>query len=234
MALPKRFFKEAAYVPVEGGYTIHLDARPVRTPQGNALILPMRPLAEAIAAEWQAQEETIDPASMPLGGFANTAIDRVGVERPVVVANLLYFAETDLLCYRAEEPADLVARQHEQWQPLVDWAAEKMGVQLRITTGVLPVEQPAEAMEFFSEILNQLNDMELTAFSSLAAAAGSFILALAVSENHIDADQAGQLALMDECFQIERWGEDAEARARLQQLKADMASAELFLSLLRQ
>lgn len=233
-ALPKRFFKDAACAPVDGGFTIHLDARPVRTPQGNALILPVRPLAEAIAAEWQAQGESIDPTSMPLGGYANTAIDRVARERPTVVANLMYFAETDLLCYRAEEPADLVSRQHQLWQPVLDWAAETLGIRLRVTTGVLPVEQPVEALESLGESLKKLDDMELTAFSSLAAVAGSFILALAISENHMDAAQASQLALLDEDFQIERWGEDEEAGARRQHLKDDMASAELFLSLLRQ
>jgi len=234
MADPKRFFKEAAAVQVDGGYTIELDARAVRTPLGKAFIVPVRPLAEAIAAEWQAQGESIDPASMPLGGYANTAIDRVGMERPAVLANLRHFAETDLLCYRAEQPADLADRQLQQWQPIVDWAAEALGAHLKVTTGVLPIEQPPEALEAITRSLQQLDDMTLTAIASLAAVAGSIILALAVGEDRIDAEQAFQLAQLDESFQSERWGVDGEAQASAQQLKNDITSAVLFLSLLRQ
>jgi len=234
MVDPKRFFKEAAIAQVDGGYTIELDARAVRTPLGKAFIVQAKPLAEAIAAEWQAQGETIDPTSMPLGGYANTAIDRVGMERPVVLASLRHYAETDLLCYRAEQPADLADRQLQQWQPILDWAAEALGVHLKVTTGVLPIAQPPEALEAIARSLQQLDDMTLTAIASLAAVAGSLILALAVSEGRIDAEQAFALAQLDESFQSERWGIDGEAQASAQQLKNDISSAVLFLSLLRQ
>ncbi|NQU58050.1 MAG: ATPase [Rhodospirillales bacterium] len=232
-ALPKRFFKAATIAPLDDGYTIHLDAKPVRTPLGQPLYLPLRSLAEAIAAEWQGQGETIDPTTMHIAGYANTAIDRVGKERSVVLANLLHFAETDMLCYRAEHPEDLAARQFEQWQPILDWAAETQGVHLKITTGVVPITQPPEALQAIARSLQQLDDMTLTAVASLAAVMGSLILALSLSENHIDAEQAFQLAQLDESFQSERWGRDAEAVAREQQLKKDITSAVLFLSLLR-
>ena len=234
MADRKRFFMEAALAQVDGGYTIELDGRAVRTPLGKAFIVQAKPLALAIAAEWQAQGETIDPTSMPLGGYANTAIDRVGMERPAVLANLRHYAETDLLCYRAEQPADLADRQLQQWQPILDWAAEALGVHLKVTTGVLPIAQPPEALEAIACSLQQLDDMTLTAIASLAAVAGSLILALAVSEDRIDAEQAFQLAQLDESFQSERWGTDAEAQASAQHLKNDITSAVLFLSLLRQ
>ncbi|MBT3927484.1 MAG: ATPase, partial [Rhodospirillaceae bacterium] len=159
---------------------------------------------------------------------------RVGKERSVVMANLLHYAETDLLCYRAEEPADLVARQNEQWQPVLDWAAWALDVHLEVTSGVLPLTPSPKALQAISDSLNKLDDMTLTAVASIAAATGSFILALAVSENHIGADQAFEMSLLDESFQKERWGEDAEAAARNQHLKDDMNAAVLFLSLLRQ
>ncbi|MBC8269264.1 MAG: ATPase [Rhodospirillaceae bacterium] len=234
MALPKRFYKDASIATIEGGYTIHLDDKPVRTPLGQALLLPVLPLAEAVVSEWQAQDETINPASMPLCGYANTAIDRIGKEKAVVMANLLHFAETDLLCYQAKEPADLVTRQNEQWQPVLDWAAAALDVHLEVTSGVLPLTPSPEALQAIRDSLNKLDDMTFTAVASIAAATGSIILALAVSENHIGAEQAFELSLLDESFQKERWGEDAEAAARNQYLKDDINAAVLFLSLLRQ
>ncbi len=231
---PKRFYKDATVDPVEGKYAIHLDARPVRTPLGNALELPVLPLAKAIVREWLAQGDTIDPASMPLCGFANTAIDRVGADRQTVSATLMNYAETDLLCYRADHPDDLVSRQHESWQPILDWAAASLGVQMQITVGVLPVEQPPESLKALNDRLSRLDDMEFTAVASIAAACGSLILALALAEARIDGEQAFQCSQLDESFQSERWGLDEEAEARQLKLKEDIASAALFLSLLRQ
>jgi chaperone required for assembly of F1-ATPase len=234
MALPKRFYKDVTAAPITGGYTIHLDDKPVRTPLGQVLALPVLVLAEAIVCEWQAQGETINPASMPLCGYANTAIDRIGKEKATVMANLLHYAQTDLLCYRAREPADLVTRQNEQWQPVLDWAVGALDVHLEVTSGVLPLTQSPEALQAIGDSLNKLDDMTLTAVASIAAATGSVILALAVSENHIGADQAFDISRLDESFQNERWGEDAEAAAQKKRLKEDMDSAVLFLSLLRQ
>jgi len=234
MDTAKRFYTEVTSPPVEGGYTIHLDGKPVRTPLGAALVLPVRALAEAIAAEWQAQGETIDPASMPLGGYANTAIDRVGNERQIVMANMMQFAETDTLCYRTEEPAELANRQYEQWQPILDWVDETFGAPLTVTSGVLHVVQPDKSLQALRGHVEQLDDMEFTALASLAAVTGSFSLALALAENHVDTEKAFQLAQLDEVFQRERWGRDAEAEVREQQLKSDLSSTVLFLALLRQ
>lgn len=230
---PKRFYEDAAAVVVAEGYAIELDGRPVRTPMGKPLVLPVQSLAEAIAQEWRDQGDKIDPHSMPLGGMANTAIDRVGTDRSTIMGNLLHFAETDMLCYRAEQPEDLAWRQSEEWQPLLDWAEENIGAYLRVTTGVLPVDQPDETMQALNEKLFHLGDMELTAVASLAAACGSLILALAVAEERIDDEQAFQLSQLDESYQNERWGLDSEAQARQRRLRQDLASATLFLSFLK-
>lgn len=230
----KRFFKQAALAPLQDGYTIELDGRPVHTPLGQPLVIAARPLANAIVAEWQAQGETIAPKSMPLAGFANTSIDRVGAERSTVLANLMNFANTDLLCYRAEQPADLAARQHHMWQPVLDWAADVYGVHLITTSGVLPVTQPEQSLQALEEVLSKLDDITLTALASLAAVAGSLIVALAVIDSHLDADHAFEIVHLDVSYQNERWGVDDEARALAQQMKEDMDTAFLFLSLSRQ
>jgi len=230
---PARFYKEASVVQLDEGYTIELDGRPVRTPLGRAQLLMSKELTEAIADEWRAQGEKVDPASMPLCGYANTAIDRIGNSRQIIFDDVLNFAGTDLLCYRSEEPDDLVARQVDQWQPLLDWAAETLGAKLLVTAGVLPVKQPDESIEALANKMQQLDDMELAGIASLTAACGSLILALALAEGRIDADQAYNCAQLDEIFQNERWGSDEEAKVRQQNLKNDIASAALFLSLLR-
>jgi chaperone required for assembly of F1-ATPase len=234
MALIERFYKHATIATMEGGYTIYLDDKPVRTPLGHFLLLPLLSIAEAIASEWQAQDEMINPTSMPLCGYANTAIDRVGKDRMVVLANFLHYAETDLLCYRAEEPAELVFRQNEHWQPVLNWAATVLDVHLDVTSGVLPLTPSPEALNTIRAILNKLDDMTLTPVASIAAATGSSMIALALYENHIDAEQAFEMSLLDETFQNERWGEDAEALVRKQKSKNDMNEAVLFLSLLKQ
>ncbi|MBL6932857.1 MAG: ATPase [Rhodospirillales bacterium] len=231
---PKRFYKNATAAKEKDGYAIHLDERAVRTPMGQPLILPTLPLAQAIVEEWQDQGDAIIPASMPLCGYANTAIDRVGKERETVFATLMKFSATDLLCYRAHEPDALVKRQVDNWQPLLDWAAESLGVKLNVTTGVLPIEQPSQAHEALETKLSALDDMELTAVASLAAACNSIILALALNDNRIDDQQAFDISQLDEMFQIERWGHDSEAQANQELLRQNIASASLFLLLLRQ
>jgi len=231
---PKRFYKDVRVATVDGGYTVRLDEKQLPTPIGAALIVQVRALAEAIAAEWRAQGDRIDPASMPLGGYANTAIDRVAAGRQTILANMRDLAAGDLLCYRAAQPEDLARRQQDLWQPVLDWAGETLGASLRVTTGVLPIEQPAPAMEALINRLSACSDMELTAISSLATVCGSLILAVAVADKRLNGEQALDLAMLEESFQNERWGKDDEAQARQQRLKEEIASAERFLDLLRQ
>ena len=169
---------------------------------------------------------------MPLCRYANTAIDRVGKNRQIIFENVLKFAETDLLCYRIDKPKDLNTRQNQKWQPLLNWAADTMGVELEVTIGVLPVNQPVKAIEALASKLQGLDDLKLAGISSLTAACGSVIIAFAVAEGKINARKAFEYSQLDQIYQNERWGIDEEAKASLKIVENDIASAALFLSLL--
>lgn len=228
----RRFYKVASAVGTDDGCQIHLDGRPVNTPAKARLLVSSASLAEAIAEEWNAQENTVDAATMPLTQLANTAIDRVAREREAVVAGVLAFAETDLLCYRAEQPAALVERQNAVWQPLLDWAALELDARLNVTQGVLPVRQPQESVAALTRALAGSDDFHLAAVAHAAGLLGSVVLALALAIGRISADQAFDAAHLDEAHQLERWGADSEAAARLHGLRLEMAATGRFLSLL--
>jgi chaperone required for assembly of F1-ATPase len=228
-----RFYKEVNIVQCDSGYAVELDGQSVRTPRGQPQIVASNALVEAMAAEWRAQEKIVVPASMPLSGFANTAIDRIGNNREIILKNVLNFAGIDLLCYRCEEPEDLATRQNEHWQPLLDWAADSMGVELEVTLSILPVKQSIKAIEALVNKLQKLDDMELTGIASLAATCGSLIIALALAEGKIDCRHAFDCSQLDQIYQNERWGVDEEAKVAQKNLENDIASAALFLSLLR-
>lgn len=228
----KRAYRGVAVVPLEGGFGIALDGKPVVTPAKARLVLPSRPLAEAVAAEWEAQGPEIDPLAMPLTRLAGSAIDLVGPSRAEVIARTAAYAATDLLCHRADGPAALVARQQAAWQPVLDWAALRYRAALEVTAGVIAVEQPAAALEALRRAVAAYDDMRLTAVAAATAACGSLLLGLALAEGHIDAEAASALSQLDEAYQSERWGEDAEAARRRQALRADIAAAARFLILL--
>lgn len=234
----QRFYKTATASPAEGdeegsGYRVRLDGRPIRTPGGRPLILPAEALAEAVAAEWQAQTDRINVAAMTFTRLAATAVDRVAEGRPAVIDTLLSYAGGDVLCYRAEEPPDLVARQHERWQPLLDWAAEDLGARLVVTRGILPVAQPEPAVAALRGALEAFDPWELTALAVIAQACGSLVLALALARGRIDGEEAFALSQLDESYQIERWGEDAQAARRRQALRDDIRDAFRFMMLAR-
>lgn len=229
----KRFYKTVTVEPVEGGYTIALDGRPVRTPAGGRLLLPGRGIAEAVAAEWDAQETVVRPHTMPLTQLANTALDRVPERRDEVRRQVLAFAETDTLCYWADEPAALAERQRAVWQPLLDWAAEALGARLTATLGIVPKRQADEALARLEEAVAALDDLELAATAAFAACTGSLVVPLAVRAGRLDAAGAFEAAMLDELFQMERWGEDAEAAVRRQRLREDMAAYSRLLALCR-
>lgn len=229
----KRFYKQASVGEAEGGFAVHLDGRPVKTPAGRRLAVPFRPLAEAMVAEWQEQGEDIRPKSMPMTQLASTALDRIGPERATILEQLTRFAETDLLCYRADFPPDLVARQTGQWQPLLDWAAEATGGRLAVTSGVVAVPQPAEAVAALAARLDSYDDWRLCAAQAACAAAGSLVLALALVEGRLSGQQTYDLSQLDETYQIEKWGEDAEAADRRAALQRDILAAERLLALTR-
>lgn len=229
----KRFYKQADVAEVDGGFAVHLDGRPVKTPAARKLAVPFRALAEAMVAEWQEQGEEIKPKSMPMTQLASTALDRVGPERATILEQLARFADTDLLCYRADFPPALAERQTAQWQPLLDWLAEVAGARLTVTTGIMAVPQPAEAVAALVARLETYDDWRLCAAQAACAASGSLVLALALVEGRLSGQQTYEVSQLDETFQIERWGEDAEAADRRAALQRDIVAAERLLSLLR-
>jgi chaperone required for assembly of F1-ATPase len=222
----KRFYREVGVAEEAGAFRVLLDGKPVKTPSRNALALPTRALADAIAGEWRAQTENVDPKSMPLSGLAMAAIDGAAAER---AGQALAFARSDLLCYRAEEPAELVARQAAAWDTLLDWAAERYGARLKIASGIVFVEQSSEALAALERAVAGRSPFHLTALHSAAAITGSLVLALALADGRLTAAEAFAASRLDESFQAEKWGMDAEAEARATRLAAELAAAERFL-----
>ena len=229
----KRFYRAATVEEFDGGFGISLDGRPVRTPARAALRVPTRVLAEALCEEWAAQGDRVDPLSMPLSQLANTALDRMPDARRETVAELVRYGETDLLCYRAERPEALVARQAALWLPLLDWLERRHGIALRTVVGVLPQPQDPDTIARLERAIDALDNFALTALHMGATGAGSIAIGLAMMEGEISAEQAAAAAFLDERHQIEQWGADEEAEARLAHGSADLALAWRFGHLLR-
>lgn len=228
-----RFYEEvSASASADGGYTVLLDGRAVKTPKRAMLSLPNAALADAIAAEWRAQGETIDPQAMPLTRMAFAVHDVVTPEREAVAEEVLKYADTDLLCYRAEDPPQLVARQARTWDPLLDWAAETYGARLKVGSGIRHVSQPPKAIAALQQAVARYDEFELAALHTATTITGSLILALALAEEEVNAEEAFAAATLDETFQGEKWGHDAEAEKRRQRLLSELTAAERFLRLL--
>ena len=230
----KRLYRAASVAPENGAFQVTLDGRAARTPAKRALALPHRAAAEAVAAEWSAQQDEFDPRELRLTRLANTAIDRVAGNRERVIEEISRFAATDLVCYRADDLADLVRRQAEAWQPLLDWAAERYGAKLTVTSGVVPARQPKEALDALIHAVAACDDFTLTALHAATAASGSLVIGLALAEGRIDAAEAFAAAVLDEHFQAEKWGVDTEAEKRRDALRSDIEAASRFLALMRQ
>ena len=228
----KRFWKEAAAVPDEGGWGIALDGKPVRTPARHPLVLPTEPLAEAVAAEWNDAGETIDPRSMPLTGLANAAIDSVGAGKEAFAEGLARYGESDLLCYRAEGPRELQARQEEAWDELLAWGRRRFDVDFETTCGIVHVAQPDATVRRLAHAVASLDEFRLAGLSPLVTVGGSLLVALAVLEGHISAERAWEAVTVDEQWQREQWGKDAEAEAALEQRRNDFLAAARFLEML--
>ncbi|MDX1710890.1 MAG: ATP12 family protein [Rhodovibrionaceae bacterium] len=229
----KRFYKDVGVAPTQGGgFTVTLDGRPIRTPAQNAISLPVEALARALSEEWAAQEENIDPHSMPLTSMACTAIDLVRQRRVEVVAELAAYGQTEMLCYRAGESGDLADRQTVVWQPLLEWASVELGARLLATPGILPVQQPAEALDALRREVEAHSDMGLAALAAAIKASDSLVLGLALSRGRISAEEAFAAAELEATYQIELWGEDAEATRRRAAIRRDLEAAERFFRIL--
>jgi chaperone required for assembly of F1-ATPase len=230
----KRRYSEAGIVAVGDVYAIALDGKAIRTPAKRDLVVPSADLAEAIAAEWQAQGAEVMPHTMPMTRLASTAIDLVAQRREQVVAEIVNYAGSDLLCYRAEQPPELIAREHAAWQPLVDWATLRYDAPLIVTSGILPVRQLPATIRAFAAAVDAYDPLMLTALHAITTAGGSLVIALAVLEGWLDAAAAFAAAQLDESFEIEKWGEDAEQSERRAALQDDIAAAARFAALLRE
>lgn len=229
---PRRFWTRTAAEPVAGGWQVTLDGKPIRTPGKLPLVLPTEALARAIAEEWDAQTDRIDPGAMPLTRAANSAIEKVAPQFAAVADMLAEYGGTDLLSYRADHPEVLATRQAAEWDPLIDWAAVALKAPLRITEGVIPVPQDPAALARLRDRLDRLTPWQLTALHDLVTLPGSLILGLAVLEGRIDAATAHRLARLDEDYQAEQWGRDDEAEAAAAARLDAMRVAERLLALL--
>ena len=232
-----RFWDTAAAAPTEGGFAVLLDGKPMRIPGGKPLTVAAPALAEAIAAEWQAaggaKGGTMSMDDVPLTRLAGTAQDRIAPDPAPVAAALAQYAESDLLCYRAETPVALVARQAHAWQPWLDWAARRFGARLEAVAGIVHRAQDPAALGAVRRAMDGKSVPTLAALGIAVPLLGSAVLGLALAEGALDAATAHELASLDELFQVESWGEDAEATARRRRIAEDVALAERFIRLSR-
>lgn len=228
---PRRFWTRTEVVQTEDGFTVHLDGRTIRTPGKSLLNLPTRALATRMAAEWEAQGDRVDPASMPLTRAANSAIEKVAPQREAVIAMLAEYGDTDVTCYRADYPDALVERQRAAWDPLLDWAAATYGALLIPVQGVMYQGQNVGSLERLRAPMNDMSDFQLTGFHDLVTLSGSLVIALATITGHGSAQALWQASRIDEIWQLEAWGPDEEAQALAETRRAAFVQALEFFDL---
>ena len=228
----RRFWKDVDIQAEDGGWIVRLDGRPLLTPARAPLTAPTKALAEAIAEEWRAVEETVDPRAMPMTGTANAAIDRVAPERRAFAGGLARYAEADLACYRSDWPPELVEGQSKSWDPLLAWARRRFDVDFATTSSLMHVPQPQATIEQLAQCVAALDPYRLAALSPLVTIGGSLIAALAVLEKAMTPEDAWDAVSIDERWQLEQWGSDTEAKLALGNRKRDFLSAARFLELL--
>jgi chaperone required for assembly of F1-ATPase len=228
----KRFWIEGAVTREDRGWGIALDGKPLRTPARLPLVVPTRALADAIAGEWNSAGETVDPRMMPLTGLANAAIDRVAPDPDAFAASVAGYGESDLLCYRAESPSELAARQERAWDPLLAWARRRFDVDFRTTAGIVHVAQPKATIERLAHAAASLDPFRLAGLSPLVTIGGSLVGALAVLEGAVSAEDAWTALTLDEQWQREQWGRDSEAEAVLEARRGDFFAAARFVTFL--
>ncbi|CUH41001.1 ATP12 chaperone protein [Jannaschia seosinensis] len=230
----KRFWQDASVVQAPDGYAVRLDGRAIRTPLKVELVVPSRPLAEGVAAEWDAQEGRIEPLTMPLTRAVNATLDKVAPQRAEVVAGLAEYGGSDLLSYRATGPEALMARQAAAWDPMLDWAEATFGARLAITEGIVPVAQSDDALAALRNRVDALTNWELTALSEFVSLSGSLVLGLAAMEHDgHGADRLWTMSRVDEDWQAEQWGVDEEEAERIALKRDAFLQAERYLALLR-
>ena len=227
----KRFYEQAAWVATEAGFAIELDERPVRTPERALLAVPGAALADAIVGEWRAQGEKIDPASMPMTGLANATIDRVLTAPGDFRGQIAAYGASDLLCYRAEGPTDLVERQGAHWDPLLDWSARELGCHWIVTNSMMPVDQPALTLAGLRDEVEALDPWLLAGLSKIVTIGGTLVGGLALMKRNIDIERLWAAVTVDELWQAEKWGFDEEAQALLAARYEDYGQAARYCAL---
>ena len=228
---PKRFWTSSAVVQTDCGHTVELDGRRVKTPARVPLVLPTRALAEAVAAEWNVQEKEVNLTTMPFTSSANAALDKVQHRHGEVADMLADYGDSDLLCYRAPYPEALQARQAQAWDPVLDWAADALGVRLIPIAGVVHHPQNSDALAALRKQVHKLNPFQLTAFHDLVSLSGSLILGFAAARNWRKPDEIWRISRLDELWQIEQWGHDDEARVAAQTKETAFLHAKRFFDL---
>lgn len=229
----KRVYKTVSVGEEGGKFRVLLDGKPVRTPMRAIVETPRRPLAGALAAEWDAQDPHIEPEKMPLTRLVSTALDRVAPGRAALIDELMKYAEADLLCYRVAAPADLKSRQDALWQPVLDWIKGQHGVAMCTVAGLMPLSQPPATVAALRKAIEALDDEKLTAFQATAAIANSLALSLALVHGRLTATEVFAAAALDETFQMEQWGEDDLALERRRNIEADLLAIGEYLGLLK-
>ena len=230
----RRFWEGVEVVEGDGGWGVHLDGKPLRTPARAELAVPTSGLAEAIADEWRSVTGQVDPRAMPFTGLANAAIDRISLAKPEFAAGLARYAEADLACYRSEWPPELVDRQTASWDPLLAWARRRFDVDFSTTTGLIHVPQPSATVERLAHAVAPLNPYRLAGLSPLVTVGGSLVAALAVFEGAISPEDGWLAVSVDDRWQLEQWGSDADAELALNNHHADFLVGARFLELLKE
>ena len=229
---PRRFYAAVSMEPDGAGVAVRLDGRTPRSPKGRSLILPTAALADLVADEWRAQTEMIDYNAMPATRLAHTALDVVPGARAATVEGVTRYAGADLICYFADHPTSLLHRQERVWGPLLDWAETDHGLSFVRATGVVHRQQPPETLERLSALLAPLDDFVLAGLAFAAALFGSAVLALALREGRIKAEGAMAAARLDEIFQEEQWGVDAESESKADAMAVEAVMAERWFAAL--
>jgi len=228
----KKLYKSVSYEKVLSGFALRFDGKPARTPAGNPFILQGEALALAVTKEWQGQGETLRKDTMPLAQLACVAIDLAGARREEVIADILPYGETDLVCYRAGDIPALAKEQAEMLDPIMAWAGGRFGITLHVTHDMMPIAQPEGNKAKLAQALSGYDDWRLAALAASVKALGSLVLALALTEGHINAEEAFHLSHLEESYETRQWGDDEEKENRMRRLKEDIAATERFLSLL--
>lgn len=233
MSGPKRFWTDVDVVEVEGALSVALDGRAIKTPAKQSFLLPTRALADAVADEWRAQTEVMDPRAMPQTRYVNSVLDGIAPRRAAVVETVAAYGGSDLLCYRAEHPDALIERQNARWDPVLDWSRSEFDAPMMLASGVMPISQPESSLKNLAQAVLAHNNFELTGLHDLVSISGSLVLGLAVSAGRLEVADALALSRLDDDWQIEQWGEDEEASKTAAIKAQEFAEAARLITLTR-